>query len=359
MPRLKIILILISVLVAMLLRQEDLMKHSENPSTDSFDTSGVPVSAIPSSLPVVSTPSRYPNIRIHPNPLVQQSEMSIVVDPSNSRRLLVGDNTHIPSNFDSIAGQGYYFTTDAGLHWIGSDTLTSSLGGVGDPSVAIDADGNSFFSFLRGLGNNKNKILIKKFTNGAASWGPDLPIDSLSLYPDKDHLTIDVAPLSPFQNRVYSAWTDGKIFYPRPVKLARSSNGGVTFNDSVWVSGNTGYQLASGVNLAVGINHEVFAAWVYYDTATGRESALGFNISTDAGQSWNIPGFPKRIVPTGFSGIRGFLSKGSLIRVRSYPSMDVDRTNGPHRGSIYITWANGLSDHTKPDIMLIKSGRRY
>src|SRR6266852_2061585 len=85
--------------------------------------------------------------------------------------------------------------------------------------------------------------------------------------------------------------------------------------------------LAQGVSLGVGVNNEVFACWTYYDVSGGYEAAIGFNKSTNGGQNWTISGFPKRITPTGFSGIRGNLQKGTVIRVRSFPSMDIDKTN--------------------------------
>jgi hypothetical protein len=53
-----------------------------------------------------------------------------------------------------------------------------------------------------------------------------------------------------------------------------------------------------------------------------------------------------------------FVLKNSEVRVNSFPSIDVDRTEGPRRGWIYVAWADQRTTAPgsgTPDILLIKS----
>ena len=312
-------------------------------------TGGLAKSSLPSSFPSNPTSSNYPNIILHPNSNVDQSEMSISSDPSNYSKLLVGGNSVIQTFSPIHYNQGYYYSTNEGENWNGSDTLPTT-GNLSDPAVAYDLNGNAFFAFLKytGVWN----IAVKKSTNGSSIWGSDVIIPNTG-DPDKEHLAIDVNSSSPYKNFLYTAWTDFSIS-PRVIKFSRSTNGGSNWSSAINISGTSGYSLAQGVCLSVGPTGTLYATWAFYDVGSSYENALGFNFSTNGGSTWSTP---SRISINGFSGMRGYLSKGTVIRIASFPSMDVDTSNGANNGTIYIVWANAgdAINHTNSDIYLVKS----
>lgn len=97
--------------------------------------------------------SNFSNIWIHPNLNRQQIEMSIAVSPLDPTRLLVGANVgeyrdppHDPPYI--FWSQGYYYSTNSGATWDGSDTLPAFGGTEQDPAVAFDTSGNAYFAYI-------------------------------------------------------------------------------------------------------------------------------------------------------------------------------------------------------------------
>ncbi len=286
-----------------------------------------------------------PNIRVHPNNSTTQSEMSIAVHPSNPDILLAGSNA---VDFSlGVGSQGWYYSTNSGNTWGGSDTLpthTNLFEQLSDPAVAIDIDGRLFFNAL----TISTNVFVSRSTNGGLNWSKAV-IPASGSGSDKNHLAVDVNPSSPFANSVYTAYTDFSLLIP-PIVFSRSTDAGQTFSNPTSISGSTASQFAQGVNLAVGPNGELYAAWSGYNSwPPPVTTQLGFNKSTNGGASW---GTASTIRPV--NDLRGSLSKGgNSIRVSSFPSMAVDRGTGPRHGWIYIVYAEKNS--IQPDVFLIRS----
>jgi hypothetical protein len=84
-------------------------------------TGGSSKSFLPAYLPEQSTPSEYPNITMYPDANVDQSEMSISTAPANTFNVLAGDNA-VPRNIlPPHYNQGYYYSTNEGGSYAGSD----------------------------------------------------------------------------------------------------------------------------------------------------------------------------------------------------------------------------------------------
>jgi len=289
-----------------------------------------------------------PNIQMHPSSTTTQSEMSITTHPLNPNITLAGANAVHTSV--SVGSQGWYYTTDGGTSWSGSDTLPthSNLGlFMADPAVGIDLDGNLFFNALR-FGGNFGDVIIARSTNNGVNWA-QTTVPSPSISEDKNHLTVDVNPGGPFENYLYTAYTDFAPF-PSPVMFSRSTNQGVSFTSPVSISGSVGSQFAQGINLAVGPNGELYATWSGYDSwPPPVVTRLGFNKSTDGGATWGTA-----VSLDSVKDIRGELDKGgNFVRVNSFPSMAVDRSGGSRDGWIYIVYPE--KNPTTPDIFLIRS----
>ena len=94
--------------------------------------------------------SVFPNIAIFPGS-VNQTEISSAVNPANPNIIIVGANTD--------NGQGFYYTTNGGLNWSGTNILPGSL--------AVSTKSESCFSFVKLSSINKSiKPPILDFSNG-------------------------------------------------------------------------------------------------------------------------------------------------------------------------------------------------
>lgn len=307
-------------------------------------TKGLSKSSIPASLLTLSTPSNYANITLHPDANVDQSEMSISAAPGNTPDVLAGDNATVQSASPVDNNQGYYFSSNGGVSYSGSDTLPTNSTDLADPAVANDLNGNAFFAFLKGDG-----IAVKKSPDGGATWSSEVAIPNPGTA-DKDHMTIDVNSSSPYKNYIYVAWRD-LLPIPGSTKFSRSTDDGSTYSTPVVISGTSGYDFSQGVCLAVGPNGELYACWIY--VTRGTVTGIGFNKSTDGGATW---GTASQLSIPGFVGSLNYIKKNP-IRASSIPSMAVDRSGGPNNGKIYIVWANWTStgNPTFPNVYNIGS----
>ena len=288
------------------------------------------------------------NMPIKPDILRNQSELAIALHPSNPNVVVAGWNSGDLSGIPRV--MGWSLTTDGGSTWFGSDTLPTHPGAtrMADPALGIDLNGNLFFNAQIRSGTSAQRFVARS-TNNGTNW--NLATGLATAYTvDKQHLTIDTNPESPFKNYVYTACT--KDVAPRQVVLSYSSDSGKNFASAVPISGSiNGLYGPWGVNLAVGLAGELYATWVAYDDggALVGPVQLGFNKSTDGGATWGAA-MSLRSMNFAFYYV---LSKGGTgIADWTYPSMAVDRSHGPQRGWLYVTFADLAPN---PNIYLIRS----
>jgi len=301
----------------------------------------------------------YPNFRPFPTTNSTQSEVSIDVHPSDMNILLLTANSTSwsGSSVGTLYGTGTYLTTNGGTNWQGWDDPPYGRNS-GDPVSVIAPNGYMHVGYIHNNGGQGVASSSNNGTNWTTSQPGAAPSSSADLL-DKNHMTADKVPGSPYANRLYDAWTAFLTGSPdeNDIQLVYSTNNGTSWSAPKNISGNLNAgSHCQGVNLATGPNGEVYATFAVYDNwAAGQygEDAIGFAKSTDGGVTW-APAI-KAYQAANF-GIRGNL-KTTSIRVSSFPSMAVDRTNGPGRGNIYITWPQkGVAPAgSDPDIVMIKS----
>lgn len=279
------------------------------------------------------------DIRIFPsaNP---QSEVNISIDPTNSKNILVSAQT-VSGN--SI--QGYYYSNDGGKTWYGSDHLPNYAYGRGDPSTAFDAGGNGYIVSLspdaipgpNGLLPSPDGYYMLKTTDHGATWQKEVrgygPVSGV----DKEMIAVDNSPGSPFKNNFYCAWTEftSQTEMDGYVKFNSLPAGSSTFSPAIILRGNNG--VGQGVNIQTGPNGEVYVCWADYPSSLPA-TGIGFVKSLDGGKT-----FSPASIAFSYSGIREVFKKDSRFncRVNDYPSMAVDKSNGVHRGRIYIAYPTG------------------
>src|SRR3989442_3087 len=154
----------------------------------------------------------------------------------------------------------------------------------------------------------------------------------LGRFEDKPFIAVDTNLSSPFRDNIYVAWDTVEGFANGIVNLARSTDHGVTFTRQRIDDPNSG----SGANEiaavpAVGPNGEVFVAWL--DVLNTR---LQIDRSFDGGVTFGRDSTISQMIIPFDTGIPSIKVRRALV----YPSIDVDRSNGPHRGRLYCAWTD-------------------
>lgn len=330
--------------------------------------------ASPSAVLILATPSKYANTILHPDATIDQVETSIAANPSSSVNLMVSDNAG-----NAVAQRffiGDYHTSNRGVPgtWSGSDTLADTWPvSYSDPTVAYDLNGNAYDSYIQ-IGYNyvSTALSLNSSSNGGLSWNGESILDvTAASHPDRPRMVVDQNPTSSFKNLKYIGWTDdrhydaGDTVSPNPIWVIPDTieDDGYIYGPYHRVTGDSGYYIGLGINLAVGPNGELYSTWQYVSSySSWFGSGIGFNKSTNGGRTWYYTS--KHTIPiSGYSSfIVGYLNKVpgnqyGLIHMNGFPTMAVDTTHGPNRGAIYIAYPNASDavNHLKPDIMVIKS----
>jgi len=276
-----------------------------------------------------------------------QSENSIVVNPNDKTMYLNSNNsTPQPSN-GTVKGADALKTFDAGATWSGT---VEGAGGPnsGDPAAVIDLNGRWFIGYI----DNASGQSVSYSDNQGATWTVSkVATGSAFNMLDKNHLWVDISPTSPYKGYLYDGWMVSNNIY-----VSRSVTSGATWSTpSVNISAATNAGSHNqGINFKCGPDGEVYAAWAVYDSWPGDEKAIGFNSSLDGGATWGT-------AIRALNNIKGIRNSGvsQNMRTNSFPSMAVDLSNSPYRGTIYVVWTNigvpGVNTGSGSSVYMIKS----
>ncbi|MEO8210829.1 MAG: T9SS type A sorting domain-containing protein [bacterium] len=265
--------------------------------------------------------SPYPNINISRDSF-PQNEPSVSISRSDPNRVVAAWRDFRTGVEPAVRRIGYSYSVDGGLTWAQSkllDILDSAHPRASDPAVCVDTAGNFYISTISLTNTNSNgTVYVYKSTNQGVTFDQAFniyPRSDTLYYDDKEYITCDLSPNSPFRNNLYVVWSSGN-----GNSLVRSTNGGLNWSDRVNVSNGGG---GIGLVPAVGPNGEVFVTW-----AGGSIKGYGIyvNKSIDGGLS-----FGPNIL------IQKTSNSGFIIRL---PSIAVDVSGGPRNGYIYAVWSN-------------------
>jgi hypothetical protein len=266
-----------------------------------------------------------------------QSENSIAVSPLNNMVILNSNNsTDWP--FTQIFGTSWFLSIDGGLTWTGESAGPDGVGNSGDPAAAIDRNGRLFIGYIDANGGQG----VSYSDNNGTDWTHrTIALNGAGFFDllDKNHLTVDNVATSPFEGRVYSAWTEfiAGGANDEDIVFSFSADGGNTWSAGANISNGVAAGAHNqGVNIQTGPNGEVYVAWSIYDVWPADENAIGFNMSTTGGASW----VGETRIITGINGIRITTLPNENTRANSYPTMAVDVSGGSRNGWIYLFWTN-------------------
>jgi len=268
-----------------------------------------------------------------------QSETYITLNTANPRNLAGGSN-----EIFRLPMRGYW-STDGGKTWGGVDLPLPPPKGNGvdfgsDPSLAFDARGNAFYSYIvvffgNGNGVNGSSMAVAKSTDGGKTY-PNVTYFSFengsNHFNDKPMVTTDLN-----NNNVYVAWdaaAGGSV--GGGIRVGTSTDHGATFTVTR-ADDPSGPGRSIGAVPFVGTNGELYVAWNDY-----LRNTIEFNRSLDGGATWGTQhAIASKQIPFDI-GIPAEFNRRALV----YPACDVDRSKGAHRGRLVCSWMDLTPDGT-------------
>jgi hypothetical protein len=284
----------------------------------------------------------YTNVDITNN-TAPQNEPSVKINKKYPNRVVAAwRDFRLGVDPHAVRRVGYSYSTDGGATWSVSALLDSTLlpGGLlrnSDAAVATDTNGYFYISTIA-LNNSDGNgtVAVYKSTDGGVTF-PIAVIAAQTGSEDKEYITCDFTPGSPYKNTLYISWTR---FSGSPgIKLMRSTNGGLNWSSAVNVS--TSGTSGQGSDPAVGYNGEIYVVWM----GGFSDDIQWFSKSTNGGQSFSAP----QNIAEGPTPLIPFSQTGNL----TFPSIATDISSGPRFGNIYVTWCDARNGD--PDVFLIRS----
>ena len=306
-----------------------------------------------------------------PFPTNKQNEPSLAQNPKNPLNLISGSNDEIgepactnttPSSCPFVVGvqsSGFYASFNGGKTWPCQGLIDLSAFheySFGDPTQAFDSKGNAYYGTLAfpfpptteelatGL---QADFFIAKSTDGGCTYSSAAKVSGSSpaQFDDKDAITADANPNSPFHDNVYAAWTKfakpgGNGFGGDQIFFSRSTDGGASFSNPLPISpghNNNSVGGRQGAAVKVGPDGTVYVVWL---DSVNKQAVERLSISHDGGKT-----FPKQNI-TVATVTDDFVNPapGSSFRqdARTFPSFSI----APD-GTLYVAWSNRTGDPTK------------
>lgn len=257
-----------------------------------------------------------------------QAEVSIAVDRLDPRRVVAAAMNLEEGNLLTT------WSADAGETW-SSALLPLPTGATlhADPMVAFDSRGAVYLAVIPvARGNSPLGIEVLRSDDGGRSWSAPVRISKATGRDDKLALAMDDNPESPFRDRIHVAWKwpSGGTFY------SYSDDRGAHFTRPRLVD----VPAVSGLDLATTADGELYLA-----ADDGDARVMRVMRSPDGG-AYFLPSVGVAPVRAQwFTAQPSHCQRMSLV----HASVAVDRSNGPHRNTVYLTWADYASDTSCTD----------
>lgn len=284
------------------------------------------------------------------------NEPFIAVDPFNPLNVVVGGN-----------GLGAVFSTD------GAETFSGAsvpAGYGGDPGLAIDSDGDIFFSYLINDSVDPMNLLdiaVSNTTFASQNFAANqIVISNGNQSDDKELIAADHFTTSPFRDNIYVAWRE---LSPEGVRYSMSTDGGTTFGASQVLT-TPANVFTSGADPEVGPSGEVYIAYWDGSNIGGDVGEVRLLKSTDGGVTFFNPvsgggGISAAPGVVGFDAT-GLDHNGALMRnqppnqsfrwdVRTMIDIEADPLRSGNVYAIWLTDPDGTTAGDAANVMFSRS----
>ncbi|HMQ68104.1 MAG TPA: T9SS type A sorting domain-containing protein [Ignavibacteria bacterium] len=256
------------------------------------------------------------------------AEVHMVTNPNNPLQSIAAWN--------STGGANAYATIN-GLDWFATPSPSWGQQMRGDPVMAYDSLGNSYFDNMYGASILGTRIA--KTTDNGLSWAN---VSFANIGNDKNWVAADQTG-GPYKGYVYGVMTGGSV--------VRSTDFGISFQNVYFATNQLpGMMVCVGANVLNGANVQGGCVYVVSNTGSSTAPNWTFHRSTDGGTTWSAR---STVVYANYVGtFVGGRNSVENMRTRPYPMITADNSYGPHRGRLYVTYASNspAGDGNKPDI---------
>ena len=286
------------------------------------------------------------NNTISDAPSATQSEVSMAA---------IGDNVLLAYNDgQGIVGtrshtQGYAWSTNGGQSFTDGGAPPNPPGWLwdSDPVVAVNETTGEFWylGLNSAIVSGLNGIALVKatFSGGAIVWGTPRMVraaDDYEVMLDKPWMTVD-----PASGRLYVVYTAFGAFAPTDtIEIQSSSDGGLTWSVPLALSDPADDGYVQGARVAIGPASEVYATWYVIGRDATFADTFPMRKSTNGGASFTPAATAASVFTNFSSGAPGF----NRPRGIGFPTLAVDRSNGPRRGRVYVGWQECVDFYDDP-----------
>ena len=241
------------------------------------------------------------------------------------------------NNFASgIDAQQVATTINGGATWTDIGVPPKPVGGTwaSDPVVTVNEKTGTFYycGLIDFIGTAQNGIAFVSgsFSGGVFVWGtPRIVRYALNsaIGFDKQWMAADSS-----NGNLYVSYTTFEA--QANIVFQRSTNGGASWDPPNTMNTDpTSPDYVQGSRPVVGPNGEVYVVWTQFGKVT-YEDFMKLRKSTNAGVSFGSETLISNTYTNYGTGSPGFNRDHGVI----FPSIAVDRSTGPHRGRVYVTW---------------------